>query len=191
MKKFFCAIFSVFLLVLSCFSAELPVLQDEIKFPDAVIECGKYHIIKFPPMPARRGKRAVMRFELVAKTPARGGCGFSATVSVNSYTLTRWTSDKRERMIGRAGTLKLKGHGNRDFNIFRDLMLLVMFAPDAVAGNSMSQDGLGATYMVEISDMLYKDAFNTATFHNLRQPVPGGKAELILTNAAVGWLDMP
>lgn len=191
MKKFYFIISVVSLLTLGGFAAELPVLQDEIKFPDTVIECGKYHKIKIPPMPARKGKRAVMRFELVAENPTRGGCNFTAKVSVNAYTLTRWTKDKRERMIGRAGTLKMKGHGDREFTIFRDRLILVMFAPDVRAGNSMSQDELGATYMVEISDMLYKDAYNSATFHNLRPRVPGDKANLILTNVAIGWLDMP
>ena len=54
----------------------------------------------------------------------------------------------------------------------------------------MSKDGLGATFVLDISDVARGVDGNSLTFRNLRKPSEAGqRVDLIVRDLAVGWLD--
>ena len=65
-----------------------------------------------------------------------------------------------------------------------------MFAPDVDTGDRMSKDGLGATYVMDISDVARGVDGNSLSIRNLRKPLEAGeRVDLIVRDLAVGWMD--
>ena len=123
--------------------------------------------------------------------PTAAGCNMHARIALNGTPLGRHTSGGGERLIGRSASFEFsEGHPGTPYSVFNGVLLTTMFAPDVETGDRMSKDGLGATYVMDISDVARGVDGNSLSIRNLRKPAEvGQRVDLIVRDLAVGWLD--
>lgn len=171
------------------FSQE-PSLEDATHLGTIRVPFGETIRIALPALPAREGRIVVLRFGAVAHSPGPAGCNFNLTAKLNGTPLGRYTGTRGERLIGRPAAFRLDGRTNQDFPVFSGPRIMLMYAPDAAAADTMTEDGLAGTFLLDISDLASGVDGNTLTLTNTR---PEGKDKdalhLLIENLQVGWLD--
>jgi hypothetical protein len=146
--------------------------------------------VTLPPLPAKPGKVIVLRFGAVAYSPGPAGCNYNMTMAINGAALSRFTNGGEERLVGREPSFRFTTGTKGDFQVFSGPRVMLMYAPDIATGNTMSTDGLGATFVLDISDLASGVDGNTLTVTNTR-PVNTDKydPDVLLENVQVGQLD--
>ena len=131
----------------------------------------------------------VLTFRAVIVVPAPAGCNSNASVRINDVPLGLLKADGTERPIGRPTSSELLGHDGLQVPPFNGTALVIMFAPNAEVGDTMTADGLGATFTFDISDVARGVDGNTLAIRNNH---PGGMPEgrgssRSLTCRSAGW----
>ncbi len=146
--------------------------------------------VTLPALPAKPGKVIVLRFGAVAYCPGPGGCNYNINVTINGATVGRRTNGGEDRLVGREASFRFTTGTTGDFQVFSGPRVMLMYAPDVATGNTMSTDGLGATFVLDVSDLVSGVDGNTLTITNTR-PVDTDKydPDVIVENVQVGWLD--
>jgi len=164
-------------------------LEDETNPEPITVPFGQSKDITLPPLALKLGKATVLRFRAVIVTPGLGGCNWNAKVALNGDTLEETTDAGDRRLLGRESYLELVALG-QGFPTYRDDRLMIMFAPNADAGDKATIDGQGATFCLDISDAARSVDGNTVTFHNLlASPTSSTKGDLVIQDISVGWVD--
>ncbi len=172
-----------------CNAAELS-LQDAIKLPDQLIAPAASVDLSLPALPAKAGKVVVLKLKIVCEYPAPAGGNYNAAVLLNGTGMRNFTSGGDERLIGRDKSLEFTSDYTGLYSVMSGQALLVLFAPDIKTGDAMSKDGLGATFTLNISDMVRGVDGNTLTIANKLKTAPeSGNGNLIVQGIEVGWLD--
>ena len=168
---------------------ELPPVQSLIELPAQSLARQQSAEVSLPALPPKPGQVTVLHFRVFVETAGPGGCNLNATVKLNGTPIGRYQSDGSERLIGRQPTLTLVPQG-LELPVFSGDKLMVMFAPSADVADSMTADGLGATFALDITDLARGVDGNALTFTN-NFPANGGEnaGDLKVTDLRVGWLD--
>ena len=165
-------------------------LEEAIHLEPQSVAQGTPAELPLPPLAAEPGRAILLRFRAVILSPAEGGCNLNASVRLNGMALGRRTADGGERLVGRDVTVELAAGGYPPFPVFSGDRLMIMYAPDADRGDAMTTDGLGATFVLDVSDVARADGPNTLSFRN---EFPGqmepGFGVLRVEAIEVGWLD--
>lgn len=137
--------------------ASLPVspqLQFVTKLPDTKFDLNHPAHFDLPPLPSRAGLIPVLRARIVVINPPGTGAGFFYNTGVvfNGTPLKHITQSGQERLLLRSFGFKLLSNGVR-YGAFTDDYLATMFTENADVGDSMTSDGLGATFTLDISDV--------------------------------------
>jgi hypothetical protein len=171
--------------------AGLPALENAVRLNDQTLLAEKSVELALPALPAKPGKVVVLQFRTVSYSPSPAGCNNHATVALNGTPLARHTSGGSERLIGRSPSYEFtEGYPDTSCSVFNGSLLTTMFAPDVDTGDRMSKDGLGATYVMDISDVARGVDGNSLSIRNLRKPLEAGqRVDLIVRDLAVGWMD--
>ena len=166
------------------------VLVDAVRLEPQSVAQGTTVDVALPALPAKPGKAILLRFCAVILSAAEGGCNFNASVRLNGVALGRRTAGGEERLVGRDPGVMLAAGDYPLFPVFSGDRLMVMYAPDADRGDTMAMDELGATFVLDISDVARADGPNTLGFRNeyTGQMDPGSGA-LQVSDLEVGWLD--
>jgi hypothetical protein len=169
----------------------LPALEDVIRLSDQILLAEKSVELALPPLPAKAGKVILLQLRTVSYSQTAAGCNSHATVMLNGTPLGRHRSGGGERMIGRSPSFEFtEGHPGTPYPAFSGTLLTTMFAPDVDTGDRMTKDGLGATFVLDISDVARGVDGNSLFIRNLRKPTGAGeRVDLIVRDLAVGWLD--
>lgn len=183
--------------ILALVAAQSPAGQEKplpleglIRLADQTLPAQKSAELALPALPGRPGKTIVLRFRMVARTTRPAGCNLNAKVEINGAALSRFTAAGGERLIGRSSSFEF-AHGHQGaYPIFNGPVLDVLFAPDVDSGDRMTKDGMGATFTMDVTDLVRGVDGNNLVFRNVRKPLATGQpADLIVRDAAVGWLD--
>ncbi len=171
--------------------AGVPALEDAIRLDDQTLPAEKAVELALPPLPARPGKTVVLRFRMVSYARTEAGCNMHGRVALNGTPLGRYLASGDERLIGRAPSFEFTvGHPGSSYPVFNGTLLVTMFAPDVDGGDRMSTDGLGASFVLDVSDVARGVDGNSLSIRNLRKPAAAGeRVDLIVRDIAVGWLD--
>ncbi len=171
--------------------AGLLALEDAVRLDDQTLPAEKSVELALPALPAKPGKIIILQFRTVSYSQTAAGCNSHATVALNGTPLARHTSGGGQRMIGRSTTFEFtEGHPGTPYPAFSGSLLTTMFAPDVDTGDRMTKDGLGATFVLDISDVARGVDGNSLFIRNLRKPGEAGqRVDLIVRDLAVGWLD--
>lgn len=170
-------------------AANLP-LTDVITLPDQTLPFQKSAELTLPALPAKPGKIIVLAFKAVSYAKGPAGCNYNATVKINDATLGRFTTGGAERLIGRPAMFEFVETYKQAFPVFSGTRLMVLFAPDAKVGDGMTRDHLGATFTLDISDVVRGVDGNTLTFANTRaKSAISDRLDLLVTDLRIGWLD--
>ncbi len=172
-------------------SANLP-LEDIIDIGDRTVPTLESLAIQLPSLPSKPGKIIVLRFDAYTYMKVRGGCSFNLEMDLNDHPIKRLTASGDERIIGRKPvfhishkyTTKYKGV---DFALFSGKMIRLMFAPDVETANQLSQEGQGAFFALNISDVARGVDGNILTLKNTNRK--NKERKLIFKNIQIGWLD--
>ncbi len=170
-------------------AAALP-LQDVTDAGTVKVPFHETRHVTLPALPAKPGKAIILRFGAVAYAPGPGGCNYNMTMAMNGAAVSRCTNGGEDRLVGREATFRFTTATKGDFQVFSGPRIMLMYAPDVATGNAMSTDGLGATFVLDVSDLVSGVDGNTLTITNTR-PVDTDKydPDVILDNVQVGWLD--
>lgn len=164
-------------------------LEGRQAFADLQVAQGEAADVTAPALPDKPGRIIVLTFRAVIVSGGPGGCNWNLAVQVNGAPTSRFTAAGTERMVGRSPALELK-QGGLGFPVFSGDKLMAMFAADTDQGDTMTVDGLGATFNLDITDLARGVDGNTFTFRNM---APGkfaeGRGHLQVTDLAVGYLD--
>lgn len=164
-------------------------LQDVTALPDQLVARGQAAQVAAPSLPAKAGQVTVLAFRAVITAAGPAGCNYNLSVQVNDQRLERYGAAEAERLIGRSPTLELLS-GHQPFPVFGGERLMMMFARDTAQGDTMTADGLGATFLLDITDLARGVDGNTLSFRN---GAPGaaapGLGQLQVTDLRVGYLD--
>ena len=146
--------------------------------------------VGLPALPARAGKLVALRFGAVAHSPRPAGCNFNMTLRINGAPVGRFTTGGSERLIGRPASFRLQGRATQDFPVFSGPRIMLIYAPDTEAANAETEDGLGGTFLLDVSDIVSGVDGNTLSITNTR---PAGadpeRLVLVIENLQAGWLD--
>jgi len=168
----------------------LPPIEDAVSLAPQTIAQGSRAELAVPALPARPGRATVLRFRAVIHTATPAGCNYNASVLVNGRALDTRAADGDQRLLGRRASLELSGQRNLGFAVAEGDRLMVMFAPDVTQGDAMTTDVLGATFLLDISDVARGVDGNTVTFVNrLPAPMDGEYGDLRVEGIEVGYLD--
>lgn len=144
--------------------------------------------IAIPPLPEVPGKVIVLRFGAVTKSKGLGGCNWNASLEMNGVKVSRFTAAGAERLIGRNSTFTLEHteplYQNRAFSVFSGNVLMIMFAPDTATGNQGTTDGLGASFVMDISDIARGVDGNFLKINNKHRSSP-----LLVDDIEIGWIN--
>jgi hypothetical protein len=169
-------------------AAPLP-LEDRQAFPDVKVAKDEAAEVTLPALPLRPGKITILTFRAVIVSRGPGGCNYNLALQINGQPTSRFTAEGTERLAGRAPSLELTA-GGQGFPVFGGDKLMVMFAANTDQGDTMTSDGLGATFSLDVTDCARGVDGNTITFRNV---LPGNMAEgfghLQVTDLATGYLD--
>ncbi len=164
-------------------------LEDSVTFETVRVPYHETAQVSLPALPQKPGKVVVLRFSAVAYCPRPGGCNYNATLDINGAAITRRTAADGERLIGREATFHLTST-TTDFQVFSGPRMMLMYAPDAEVGNAMTTDGLAATFVLDVTDLVSGVDGNTLSIVNTRPAMPEGYApDLIIDSVEIGWLD--
>ncbi len=173
-------------------AATLP-LKDVIKVGDRTLAVSQSEEIQLPPLTGRPGAVLVLRLRAVSYTEQMAGSNWNLALTLNGLPLARYTVSGRERLLGRSPAFHFGGYTHSDssvaWQIFSGPQIHLMLAPDISTGDSMTDDGLGATFALDISDVARGVDGNTLKIINLRRPPGAGEKDLIVRDIEIGWLD--
>jgi len=168
---------------------QLP-LENVVSLPDQTVAKAGSVDLQLPAMPARAGRVAVLRLRAFIRSRDPGGCNYNARIDLNGTPLGRDTAAGGFRLIGRSSGLELSADRNLGFPVFSDGKLMLMYAPSADVGDTMTTDGLGATFLLDVSDLVRGVDGNTLTLRNeYRYDMEGEFGALCVHSIEVGWLD--
>jgi hypothetical protein len=170
-------------------------LQDEIKLPDATFQKGVPARFDLPALPQKPGLVPVLRARLFVQSPQPSGFNWNAHLEVNGTPLLRRTAGGDERLLERPTTFKLLQNGQY-YGAFQSEGLAVMFAPSAAVADDMTDDKLGATFLLDLSDVArgvdnnVLEVFGHIPAQNFDPNAPEKAVNLgRITNASIGWID--
>ncbi len=194
-------IFTVFMILNHTVGAEIDKcyipkdlpLESVVYIGDKTVPPKASLTLRLPPLPSKRGKIIVLCFNAYAYTKVRSGCNFNLELYVNEVPITRRLANGDERLIGRKPifhishlyTTKYEGV---DFPIFSGKMIRLMFAPNVESANRLSEEGQGAFFALNISDLVRGVDGNTLTLKNIRRG-KGKSNILVFKDICIGWLD--
>lgn len=140
----------------------------------------------FPAWPAKDGMATILRFKLVARAATLAGCNYNAVLAINGRPVEEFTADGSPRLSG-DGMLQLLQSGKPPLSIrrFQKEKLLTMFAPDAATGDKGAADGCGASYELDISDLVKSDGPNELALTNIRAGNPE-PPEVVMSDIVIG-----
>ena len=165
-------------------------LEDAIRRGTQTVARGAPVELPLPPLPAKPGKAILLRFRAVIVAAGEGGCNYNGAVLLNGVAPGRRSAGGKERLIGREPVLVLAKGDYPPFSVFSGENLMVMFAPDPDRGDAMTTDGLGATFVLDITDIARGVDGNTLTFRNENPAEPKNDLGLLrVQDIEVGWLD--
>ncbi|NUQ65587.1 MAG: hypothetical protein HUU20_24220 [Pirellulales bacterium] len=169
-------------------AAERPALESAIELKPQSIGLGQSATLHLPPLAQKPGKATVLSLRAYVKAAGPAGCNLNAGILINGVALERSTAAGGERLIGRAPGLHLLG-GKLDFSVFSGDKLMILYAADAGQADRMTADQLGATFDLDVTDMLRGVDGNTLELVNhFRGPMAGGLGQLIVQDLRVGYL---
>ena len=166
-------------------------LLDPINLGDRTLGPKETAMIVLPGLPAKAGKVVVLQLRMVSYTSRAAGCNFNAELRINNEPLGRHTVAGEERLIGRPPMFEFaRGDAGRQFQVISGPMVMTMFAPDVETGDGMTRDGRGASFLLNISDLVRGVDGNTLAIRNVRKgSTPGARLDLLVRAIQVGWLD--
>ena len=165
-------------------------LESATHFEDLALGFQESADILLPSLPAKPGQVIILRLRMVSFTETEGGCNFNAGLKINDGDLGRMTSGHTERLIGRPASFEFCKRFAGAFQVFSGPSIMTMFAPTVDSGDAMTKDGLGATFMLDISDVARGVDGNTLTVRNTRgRSALSKRYDLIVQNLEVGYLD--
>ncbi|HQM50625.1 MAG TPA: hypothetical protein PLJ71_18200 [Candidatus Hydrogenedentes bacterium] len=171
---------------------EIP-LENPVKLENQRIACGKTVRLPLPPLPPQAGKVLILRFAAFSQGTAGGGCNYNLGIMLNEVAPGRTIDGEQPRLIGRESMLELSGggHGNTVFPIFSGRGLLVTYAPDVPGANHATRDGMGAVFVLDVSDLARGADGNTLELTNLLPEglLQQGAGTLVVEGLEIGWLD--
>lgn len=169
------------------------LLEDALRLDDQRVACGKTVRIPMPALPARPGQVLLVRLTAFSEGPDRGGCNYNLGLKINDAAPGRTVAGGQPRLLGRESVMELSGdsHGHAAFPIFSGQGLLVPYAPDVALANRAARDGLGAVFVLDISDLARGVDGNTLELTNLLNEgvLQQGMGELVVESIEIGWLD--
>ena len=158
-------------------------------FPAVCVPQGQSVDVPLPPLPAKPGLATVLAFRVVTVAGGPGGCNWNMALLVNGRAPGRLTSAGAERLLGRPPSLELTRE-HLCFPVFSGDKLMVMYAADAGQGDTITTDGLGATFTLDVTDVVRGVDGNTLTLRNVFPGQrPPGQGQLQVTDLRVGYLD--
>lgn len=167
-----------------------PALEDGISADPLTVAPQEVGTVALPALPARPGRVIALRFRAFIVSASPAGCNYNASVLVNGAAVARRSGSGEERLLGREPSLELLGGADRGFAAFSSDRLMMMFAADAAQADGMTADGLGATFVLDISDLASGVDGNSIQFRNhITQRVAEGLGDLKVQDIQVGWLD--
>jgi len=151
--------------------------------------------ILLPRLSQKNGYIIALRFRAVAFNKAFGGANFNGSFSLNGHELGRFTSDGKERLIGRRAELHLNGRSLK-YPLYSGSALFLVYAPSVEAADLAAEDNQGATFLYDISDCARGVDGNALEIFNLWKHTSKykGHGDLIVENIEIGWIkksDLP
>ncbi len=171
----------------------LPELSGETRIPDFKIEkTGEEKTIQLPQLPEKPGMIPVLRCKMVSGSPVADGCNYGVRITFNDTPLGMNTSAGRERLPFRKKFFELKNPAfkGHHFPVFNGSNIMLLFAPDPASGDKLTSDGSGTSFLFDISDAARSVDVNTVTFQNIRHSSPGASVPLLVSDVAVGYLNL-
>lgn len=169
--------------------AELVPLRDAVSLEPQALGSGASVTLPLPPFPSRAGQVLVLSFRAFVRTPGPGGCNWNATVAVNDTDLGRFTAAGSERLLGRAPLLELLPE-KLTFAVVSGNRLMILYAKDADQADSMTRDGRGGTFALDISDVARGVDGNSLGFTNwFTGAKPDGTGALVIQDLRVGYAE--
>lgn len=189
MTKLLLSVIIVALLAVSLLQAAPLELSGEQTFPAVSAPQGQAVDVPLPPLPVKPGMLTVLSLRAVIVSGGPGGCNWNMSLLINGHSPGRFGSADTERLVGRAPLTELTRE-RLGFPVFSGDKLMVMFAKDADQGDGMTTDGLGATFALDVTDLVRGVDGNTVTVRNLfpGQAAPG-QGQLQVTDLRVGYLE--
>lgn len=171
--------------------AATPALEEPIRLPAQSVPPGQAVTLTLPALPAKPGKVILLRLRAVIRTATVAGCNYNASLRLNDHPIGRYTAAGDERLVGRDPSFEFAtGHEGTSFPALAGTALMMLFAPDVNQGDAATKDGLGATFLLDITDIARGVDGNTLTLrNNLKEALPGGFGDLVVEDLAVGWVD--
>jgi hypothetical protein len=164
-------------------------LEDPISVPQQSIAPAQAVSLNLPALPAKPGKEIVLRFRIVSQTTSAAGCYWTASLALNGSAIGPTTSAGDSRLIGREKSLYLKA-SQEPYQVFNRDDLMVMFAPDFDQADALTTDGMGATYVLNISDISRGVDVNTLSIRNVMERSPStAPVNLLVGDIQIGWVD--
>jgi hypothetical protein len=169
--------------------AKLP-LADVLRLPDQTLPDMEQAVnLSLPALPAKPGMALILRFRMVSYAESMAGCNLNGAVELNGAPVSRYTAGGDERLIGRSPIFEFVEQYSGGFDVFDGPKLDVIFAPDVEVGDRATRDGLGATFVLDVSDVARGVDGNTLTIRNTRKPsLLSTRYDLIVRDIEVGWL---
>ncbi|HEY3297189.1 MAG TPA: hypothetical protein VGK34_00925, partial [Armatimonadota bacterium] len=165
-------------------------MQDVIRVPDQSIPRGAIVDVPLPALPAKRGKAVILKLKAISESSSPNGCFYATELRLNGVILGTLTSDHNVRLIGRKLSAELTSDRSGLYSISDSKSFLTMLAPDIETGDSMTKDGQGASFVLDISDIARGVDCNTLTArNNLNIDLGPGDGRLIVQGIEIGWAD--
>ena len=166
-----------------------PTLEDATAPQTLRVPLGKTVDVPLPAFEAKPGKAVLLRFGAVAAAEGPAGCNFNMTATLNGAGITRRTGAGDERLIGRPATFRFTTADAREFPVFSGPRLMLMYAPDTATANGMTQDDLGGTFLLDVSDIVSGVDGNTLSIANTRPAGAKGTSDVLIEALQIGWVD--
>lgn len=170
-------------------SAAPPALENVTAVPGFAVPQGQTVDVPLPALPAKPGKITMLYFRAITVSSGPGGCNWNMALKINGQLVPRFTGAGAERLVGRAPSLQLTRE-KLGFAVIGGDKQMIMYAKDADQGDSMTSDNLGATFPLDVSDLVRGVDLNTVSFTNLFPgTMPEGQGQLQISDLQVGYLD--
>jgi hypothetical protein len=188
MRNLLVALMCVLLSICAAHAAP-PGLSDVISFPSLSVPQGQTVDVPLPPLPAKPGKITVLYFRAFTVAGGPGGCNWNMSLKINGQLVPRFTGAGSERLVGRAPSLQLTRE-KLGFSVFGGDKQMIMYAKDADQADSMTTDNMGASFPLDVTDLVRGVDGNTVSFTNLFPgTMPAGQGQLQVSDLQVGYLD--